>query len=330
MIRETFEDIASLHEWFEENIVCLIEPYVFQHFNEASYEYQLNFMEQHLFFCKKVIEDNEMSESKKKQYLLDSLSYGKSKIVLIEGARGSGKSATSFWIVNELHERKLHTKFYFVKSGDRPAQLPEWIIHVQDMENVPNNCICIVDESAIKYNSRNSWSDENKDFVKRLVILRHKGISLILITQHMKMIEIGARRLADIKIFKLGSNLTNEDESVKDDKRLIRERLKPRDRPECLVEIPINNKFFKFRHDLPEWFNDKLSRSFESFNPEEMTNKNKAEKMNWAREKALEEKKRIEEEREFEIRKLEKIKELGLENLPIINKRRKRNELDNL
>jgi len=301
----TFEDIASLQEWFDENYTCHIEPYVFQNFSTASQEHQLNFMEQHLFFTKKIIEDAAISNSGKQGYLLDSLSYGKSKIVIIEGSRGGGKTATSFWIVNELHEKNLHQKFYFVKTGEKPKGLPDWIVHVQDMDEVPNNSLCIVDESAIKYNSRNSWSDENKDFVKRLVILRHKGISIIMITQHMKMIEIGARRLADIKIYKLGSNLTNEDERADDEKRLVRERLRPRDKTECLVEIPIFNKFYKFTHGLPTWFNDTLSRSFVDFNPEEQTKKTKREKF-----EAVKETFRM--KKEIELAKIEKMKELGI------------------
>ena len=120
--------------------------------------------------------------------MIDALSHGKSKIVLIEGGRGSGKTAFSGWLMDELYSRGKHTKIYFVKKGERPQGFPEWINIVDEIEDVPNGSLAIVDESAIKYNARNSWSDGNKDFTSRLVILRHKDISIILITQHNKML----------------------------------------------------------------------------------------------------------------------------------------------
>lgn len=309
MEHNNFQDIAYLENWFYENFDCLIAPYIQQNFYAESWNYQFNFMKKHLFFTKKIIEDHQKDNLEKQQNFLDQLSYGKSKIAVIEGARGGGKTATACWIGDELYLRGLHKKIYFVKSGEKPKGFPDYFIVVPEIEDVPPGSLAIVDESAIKYNSRNSWKDENKDFISRLVVLRHKDISVILITQHLKMIDIGIRRLADIKIYKKGANLTHEDEGPDDERHLVRARLRPNQTNEVLIEIPGNNSFFKFIHDLTEWWGDHISKSFANFNPEEQTRKIKGERLAHAKEmKKLE----FEQKREIELAKIEKMKELGI------------------
>ena len=308
-MENVFEDLASLQDWFYENDDCFIMPYIEKHFKPESWSYQHFVMSKNLYFAKKIIEDDLLSNDDKEQKLLDSVSFGKSKIIVIEGARGSGKTATAAWVMDELHKRQMHSRIYFVKKGERPKGFPKFIRIVQEVEDVKNGSIAIIDESAIKFNNRNAWKDDNKDFLSRLVILRHKNISVILITQHMKMIDIGIRRLADIKIYKLGANLTSEDEMQNDQRKMVRERLKPRDKPECLVEISITSTFFKFNHGLPDWYSDEVSKSFEGFNPEGLTKQNRMEKMQWGKQKIKEQ---FEQQKELEILKLEKMKELGL------------------
>lgn len=326
-MESVIEDIAYLDFWFNENMTCFIKPYIENNFHEESWPYQLSFMKKHLFFTKKIIENDKMGNGEKQIKLLNSLSFGKSKIVLIVGGRGSGKTGDAAWIMEELHNKKLHRNIFFVKQGMRPRDLPEWASCVSDIDEVPNNTIAIVDESAIRYNSRNSWSDDNKDFVKRLVILRHKGVSVILLTQHKKMLEIGARRLADLIIYKRGADLKgNEEERADDDKILIRSRLLPRHEDETLVEITMTNEFFKFTHRLPEWFTDEFSKLFSSFNPEEQTNRVKAERMRYAKEQKYFE---FEKKKEIELAKLEKLKELGLKQESVANNKKEKKIIKN-
>lgn len=302
------EDVAFLRYWFYENQSIFIMPYIESHFAEESWMYQFRFMEQHLFFTKKIIEDDLMSNDDKVHKILDSLSYGKSKIVLIKGARGSGKTATACWLADELYKRGKHGRIYYVKKGERPP-FPDFIKVVDEVEDVPNNSIAIIDESAIKYNARNSWSDENKDFTSRLVILRHKGVSVLVITQHAKMVEINVRRLADIIIYKQGADIYNEDENKDDDRVLVRRRLTPKQVDEVLVEIPTRAIFYKFKHALPDWWSDYISKSFKDFNPEVITKLNRAQRIAYEKEKSETEHKR---KVELEVAKIKAMGEAGI------------------
>jgi hypothetical protein len=45
---DTFEDIASLEEWFEENEICFVIPYIENNFRPVSFNYQYNYMIEHL------------------------------------------------------------------------------------------------------------------------------------------------------------------------------------------------------------------------------------------------------------------------------------------
>jgi hypothetical protein len=310
---DTIQDIAYLQGWFDENDTCWITPYIENHFDVVSWNNQWNYMRQHLFFTKKIVEDDMLSNLAKQTKLLNQLAFGKSKIVVIEGGRGAGKTGDAAWIVDELNQRGMHKKMFFVKKGEKPKDLPKWLIHVEEIEQVYNNSLAILDESAIKYSSRSTWTDENKDFVKRLAILRHKGITVLVITQHQKMIDIGIRRLTDILIYKMGASLEHDGENADDEKRLVRERLKPRQQNETLVEIKITNDFFKFEHGIPDWFTDVFSKSFSEFNPEAETKRTYVEKMKYGKEMKEQE---WEKKKEIELAKIEKMKELGLDYRP--------------
>jgi len=184
-----------------------VDGYIECNFYMPSFENQKFLMYEYPFFGVKVIDNWEMTDFQKKMKLLRSIGYGKSKIITIVGYRGSGKTATAFWIIEQLKENNLNKNFYYVKKGDRPPELPDFMNHVTEIEFVPKNSFAMLDETAIEYSSRDFMKDKNRDFTKRLAILRHKNISIMLITQHIKLIDINLRRLSDILLFKKGSKV---------------------------------------------------------------------------------------------------------------------------
>lgn len=262
------EDYASMLEWFHDNEDIWIKPYIESNFSEASYDYQYNFMKEHLFFTKKIIQDAMMGSDEKMLRFLKLISFGKSKIITIIGGRGSGKTAFVMFIVEKLYEEGYHKSIYYVKKGDRPEWLPEWINSAQAMEEVPNKSFAILDETVLEYGARNFASDENKSFTERLVILRHKDTSVVLITQHSKLVDINISRLSDILIYKNRANV--EDQSKADEeKQLILKRLMPRDQQHALLEIKQYNAFWVIETGLASFWDDELvSKTYKDYNPE--------------------------------------------------------------
>lgn len=274
-----FEDIASLLEWFEENATCFIIPYIEQHFKPVSFSYEFNFMNEHLIFSKAIIEDYQKSNEQKVEDLIDSVSYGKSKIIVIVGARGSGKTATALWLAEQSKQKGNHEYIYYVGKPENSDMYPSWIKFVSTLDDLPHSCFAIVDEAAIKYNARKFQQEQNVELTEKMVIARHQDKTLILITQNIKLVDINVSRLYDIVLFKMGTEYGLQRKrageginAYEKEKMLIRNRLKPKTKQEVLIEYltgPVSI-FYKFTHGLPSfWDNEKISKSFKNYRKEE-------------------------------------------------------------
>jgi hypothetical protein len=277
MISDIYEDIASLEEWFFENEECFIIPYIEKNFKEVSFDYEFDFMKQHLFFTKIIIEDNAMTNDQKLRELYDNVSRGKSKIVIVVGMRGQGKTATGMLLLEELYNKALHNRFYYVGKPSDESEYPKWLKFCDDLDNLPNNSIAIIDEAVIKYSARRSMSGENVSLTEKMVILRHKGCTLIFMAQNLRMADTNIDRLADIIIYKKANKYGNEKDKESEDIQLIRQRLKPRTKSQAMIEYRLSGKFRSITHKLPSFWNEEtISKSFKEFKKEDKKEVNKA------------------------------------------------------
>ena len=138
-----------------------------------------------------------------------------SLIVLIAGRRGSGKSATAFRLLENIHATNKRPCYAI---GPKQNNLPAWITAIGSIEDAKNGGVILVDEGAITFSSRNAMSDANKDLAGLLAVARHKDLTLILITQNTGMIDNNVLRLCDTLVFKEGSLLQErfERSAIKD------------------------------------------------------------------------------------------------------------------
>ena len=130
-----------------------------------------------------------------------------SRIVLLFGKRGSGKSALGFRIlenINSTHKRQCSV------LGVSQDVLPQWITSVEDIHGVANNSIVLVDEGALAFSARESMKKEHKELGKLMAIARHKDLTLIFITQNTCMIDKNVLQLTDTLMVKEGSLLQKE------------------------------------------------------------------------------------------------------------------------
>jgi hypothetical protein len=279
------EDVAFLEEWFYENEICFIMPYIETHFAEVSYNHQYWFMKEHLFFTKTIIENEKLTDEEKRNELVESVRRGKSKIVMVVGARGSGKTATALWLAEQVREKGGQKVIYYVGKPECAEYYPDWIKFVNDLDHLPENSFALIDESAIKYSSRRSMKNENVELSEKLVILRHQNITLVLITQNISMIEINIDRLADIIIYKMGTSygIRKKKGDVLnkfwEEKMITLERLKPRNKDQVMVEY-LTGSYSLLRsltNPLPSfWDEERISKSFRGYGKDRLEKETKA------------------------------------------------------
>lgn len=126
-----------------------------------------------------------------------------SLIGIVIGARGSGKSAISLSIAENLRG----TKKRFFAMGFPNSSLPHWITVVENVDAIENDAFVIVDEGGILFSSRESQSGANKLLSDLLFIARHKNLSILFVSQNSSNLEINTLRQADFLIFKKSSLL---------------------------------------------------------------------------------------------------------------------------
>jgi hypothetical protein len=192
---------------------------------------------------------------------------GKSKIIILCGSRGGGKTSLAMFLAEELNRRNPYEKIFFVGEGIRKDLFPKWIKTTNNIESVPTSSIAIVDEASIKYSARRSMDEGNLMLTNLMAISRHKDLTILFITQHLNLIDINIFRLKDI-IFHLRSSdyvIGERGGKHKSESKFynkIRNMMMPRELGECLFEMPSKRRFINFKYPLPECWTSEMSKLF--------------------------------------------------------------------
>ena len=127
-----------------------------------------------------------------------------SKIGIIVGARGSGKTAFGLSFLENLYAKKKRKIFAL---GFKKEEMPSWIDIIEDASRAKNNSFILVDEGGILFSSRKAMSSANKLLSELILISRHKNISVLFISQNSSNIDVNALRQADYLVLKKPSLL---------------------------------------------------------------------------------------------------------------------------
>lgn len=138
---------------------------------------------------------------------IEELYKAESRIGIILGARGSGKTAFGIKFLENVHAKNKKKCF---AMGFNEDELPFWIKNVSDISLLENNSFVLIDEGGILFNSRSSMSNANKILSQLIMIARHKNISILFISQNSSNLEINILRQADFLILKPSSLLQKE------------------------------------------------------------------------------------------------------------------------
>lgn len=190
-----------------------------------------------------------------------SINSSDSKIGIILGARGTGK--TAFGMKFMENTRAKYKKKCFALGFDA-NEMPSWIKAVQDVKEIENNSFVLIDEGGILFSSRNSMSNANKLLSELILIARHKNLSILFISQNSSNLDINILRQADFLVLKPSSLLQKEFErkiiqKIYDVADSDFEKLKDK---KGLTHIYSNDFVGFVSNPLPSFWGENISKSF--------------------------------------------------------------------
>ncbi len=217
-----------------------------------------------------VVNDFHTTDKKKIVSVLNHFTGGKSKICLLVGKRGGGKTACAFWFAEKVKE--FRPVYY---SGLPNDYLPKWCHYVKDISAVPDGSFVMVDESAIFHSSRDFKKDPSQFLTKKLTVLRHRDVTILYICPNSALEDKSLERLADIMIFKPLSlfQFDTERDSVRN---VFIDKMRHREITETLFIASNDVGSFDsilFNQPLPDCWNNNLSTPFSSIKTKEAADK---------------------------------------------------------
>ncbi|MEM4397694.1 MAG: zonular occludens toxin domain-containing protein [Candidatus Woesearchaeota archaeon] len=183
-----------------------------------------------------------------------------SKIGIILGSRGSGKSAFGIKFLENLYSK---TKKNCYAIGFNEEDMPSWINVVQDISQIKNNSFVLIDEGGVLFSSRDSMSRANKMLSDLILISRHKNLSILFISQNSANLDIDIIRQADYLIFKKSSllQLDFERKKIQDIYKIINPGFEEFD--DKYIAYIYSDTFRGFvKAELPSFWSQRISKSF--------------------------------------------------------------------
>ncbi|MFA5992755.1 MAG: zonular occludens toxin domain-containing protein [Candidatus Pacearchaeota archaeon] len=192
---------------------------------------------------------------------LNDLSKADSKIGIIVGARGTGKTAFGMKLLENIYAKNKKKCF---AMGFDENELPSWIKSISDISEVENNSIILIDEGGILFSSRNAMTSTNKILSKLILISRHKNLSILFISQNSSNLEVNILRQADFIALKPSSLLQKEFER-KIIQKIYEETEKQFNeykKDKGITHIYSNNFRGFISNALPSFWKESISKSF--------------------------------------------------------------------
>ena len=282
MQRKKFFRDSNL-DWIWNKHFADFERFKWRYIHYISHDnFEYDVVYNHSAEFKRILEDWILPNHKKIQILLNSFLDGY-RLMLVSGARGSGKTAFGFWLVEQIHFLFPNRRIIYVGVKLKEGLLPKWIENMDmfDYEKKVKadllfNYIVLLDEMAISFNARKWQSEENIEFSQLLTISRHKHLSVIAIAQDFTMVETNAWKLRDMVLYKKSNTYELSDRDSKgvgsrQSKiqkyfKYIKQWMKPKLKEDALFEYQANGVLILFKHLTSDFWTQELSEGFSNMN----------------------------------------------------------------
>jgi len=191
------------------------------------------------------------------KYLLSD----KSKIGIILGARGTGKTAVGIKILENIYAKNKR-KLYAI--GFKNEDMPSWIETIETIDQIKNNSTILIDEGGVLFSSRRAMTNPNKMLSDLILVSRHKNLSILFISQNSSNLDINILRQADYLILK-PTSLLQEDFERKKIKNIYEETEEDFKKNKSIKGLTyIYSEIFEgfMANPLPSFWSINISKSF--------------------------------------------------------------------
>lgn len=121
-------------------------------------------------------------------------------VILILGAKGTGKSCLAFYLVELMRYRGPCYAYRFPEEGK--DLLPPWLGILEEIDDAPVGSIVLIDEAYLSFFSRDSQSRENKEITRIINLSRQKKLTLIFVAHESRHLEKNILGASDCLIIK--------------------------------------------------------------------------------------------------------------------------------
>jgi len=204
-------------------------------------------------------------------------------IILIIGQRRSGKSVLGYGICEKFHEEREIPIYVVSLPKEKHHLLPDWLIPIDDIEELPENCLAIIDEGSLKYHAY-KWNKKETEVMDRIIsVSGQKKQTIIFILHHTTKFAVNLLREINLLLIKkpalLQSRLERSslrkiiEEAEKEFKKLPRDEIKKN-------TYVISEDFTGFiRNKLPKFWSEDLSEAWSGIALNEEEKEETPEKM---------------------------------------------------
>jgi len=190
-------------------------------------------------------------------------------VIVILGARGSGKSGLAYDIMDRFHNVKHlggATLMPQAVSKTKRKLLPSWVKIVNSIQQLPQKSVCIIDEAAQLAHARRTQSTLAVNLDNLISISRHRQQLILVLVHHTRKLDLNIVHDSDRIIWKQPTEahaLFERDEMQLFTRKALEFFAGLRTQKQrwsycyCMNFHHLN--FTYFRNSLPPWWSEKLS-----------------------------------------------------------------------
>jgi len=187
-------------------------------------------------------------------------------VILIIGRRNRGKSALGFYILEIHHNENQLPCFVVGFPRSKQHLLPKWVTPIENIEDLPENCVALVDEASFKYHAHKVRGKETEYMDKMISVSRQKKQTIIFITHTMRKFAVTLLLDVDMLLCKepsiLHANLERaEVRKIMEEVKAAFSKVPPEDIQKCTYVVSDGYKGL-IQNPLPSFWSEELSEAW--------------------------------------------------------------------